>query len=298
LIAAVGITRLGKKRSLSRLRADFPRTISADDHGFLYGDGVYDTLRYYRGQPFQWDAHWRRLSRSARAIGLKVPSPHKVRSVVQSVLRRAQRPNASVRITLSRGAGALGLDPALCATPTCVIHLHPDRDLEAWRQAGVSAGLVSIRHIPPESLDSRIKSTSLLNSVLAKAEAKKRGWFEGILLNLRGEITEGTTTNVFFVRGNVLYTPAEDCGLLPGITRGLVLRLAKKCRITCRVGRYTPNALTRADEIFLTNSSLEIVPVVRWNGRRVRRPGRITRLLQDQYQRAIMATLLHERVPS
>jgi len=265
-------------------------SVSAQDHGFLYGDGVYETVRCYSGRPAFWIDHLRRLRQSARLTGLRFPfTPDQL---LKSVQRMSRRADITVRITLTRGPGPLGLDPALCPAPTLRLHVHPARSLSQWQQTGVSATVVTTRHVPPETLDPRIKSISLLPMVLAKAQARRRGAWEGLLLNAKGRLTEGTVSNLFWVRRGILYTPALSCGILPGITRAAVIRLARLGRIVVREVAAPASALRTADEIFLTNTSLEITPVIRLAGTSWRRPpGPVTRRLQEAYRRVIMARL-------
>jgi len=141
--------------------------------------------------------------------------------------------------------------------------LHPGRDGERLRRHGVSIGIPRVRRNPPESLDPRIKSNNGLNIILAKLEARRLGVFECVLLNRHGRLTEGTTSNIFFIRGRALYTPALSCGLLEGVTRAAVVRLARAAGYRVVEGAYRPEHLKAADEAFLTSTTLEIVPIVR-----------------------------------
>jgi branched-chain amino acid aminotransferase len=231
--------------------------LSVFDHAFLYGDGLYETVRLEYGRIFLWHDHYRRLKKSAAALGFAFPwTLLSLEKAVKSVARANRKPAASARITLSRGTGPLGLDPALCPKPTLVIQLHPDRDLEQLRRDGVSVGLISPKRVNPI-----FKSVSMQSLVLARIEAKRLGVFEGLLLNARGELTEGITTNLFFMRKGILHTPALACGLLPGVTRAYLLSRARRLGIAVREGVYRPADLLKADELFLTNASIHIVPV-------------------------------------
>jgi branched-chain amino acid aminotransferase len=238
--------------------------VSIFDHGLLYGDGIYETVRAYDYRVFHWPEHYRRLKQSARHLALKIPwsSPYLLRGIVQ-VLKANKSPNASVRITVSRGPGPLGLDPRLCPKPILAMLLHPERPVGHFWKNGVSIGIPHVRRNHPLCLDPQIKSNNSLNTILARMEATKMGVFEAVLLNLDGYLTEGTTSNIFFVRRGHLYTPALSCGLLEGVTRASVIQLARRAGLKVHEGRYTPADLRRADEIFLTSTTLEIVPVVK-----------------------------------
>ena len=238
--------------------------VSAFDHGFLYGDGVYETVRTYGYRVFHWPDHDRRLRQSCRAVALACPwSSAALERMVRRIARENRKPDATVRITLSRGPGPLGLDPALCPKPTLALLLHPDRRVEALRGAGASVGIPRIRRNHPRCLDPQIKSNNSLNTIFAKMEAKRLKVFEAVLLNLDGFLTEGTTSNLFFARRGILYTPALACGLLSGVTRRAVMTLARRAKIAVREGRYAPADLRRADEAFLCSTTLEIMPITR-----------------------------------
>ena len=238
--------------------------VSVLDHGFLYGDGIYETVRAYGYRVFHWPDHYKRLKQSAKRIALKCPysSDFLLRGVTQ-VLKANKSPRGSVRITLARGPGPLGLDPSVCPKPTLAMLLHPERPLEHLWKNGVSIGIPQVRRNHPKCLDPQIKSNNSLNTILAKMEALRMRVFEAVLLNLDGHLTEGTTTNIFFVRRGEIFTPALSCGLLKGVTRGAVIQLARRAGLHVHEGRFTPADLRRADEIFLTSTTLEIVPVVR-----------------------------------
>ena len=182
--------------------------VSVLDHGFLYGDGIYETVRAYDYRVFHWLDHYQRLKQSARRINLRCPwsSGFLFRGVIK-VLKANNSPNGSVRITVSRGPGPLGLDPSVCPNPTLAMLLHPARPLERLWKKGVSIGIPKIRRNHHQCLDPQIKSNNSLNTILAKIEVKRMGVFEAVLLNLDGHLTEGTTSNIFFVRRGQLFTP-------------------------------------------------------------------------------------------
>lgn len=261
--------------------------VSVFDHGFLYGDGVYETIRSYGSRIFMRDQHLARLCRSADAIGLTIPIP-KLRwpALLHEAMTRNdlghERTDAYLRITISRGAGDIGLDPALCPTPTVVIMtkpLHPP-PLEQYR-IGVNLIVARTRRNLPSALSPQIKATNFLNNILAKREAIAAGAFDSILLNWESHITECTVSNLFFVRAGRLCTPALACGLLDGITRDIMLSLAREAQIPVDEGHFGVESLNQADECFLTNTSMEIMPVTMVDGRPVGNgtPGLLTQQL-------------------
>lgn len=237
--------------------------ISVFDHGFLYGDGIYETFRSYDGVIFRLDQHLWRLSQSARLIHLRLPySIPKLRARLYQTLEANRLSEATMRMTISRGVGELGLDPDLCARPTTVITTRVFSGYpKALYHRGLVAAVVTIRRLGSDALDPRIKSTNFLNNILAKIEAKRAGADEGLMLNHEGYLTEGTISNLFLIKKGRLYTPSPRVGLLEGITRQVVLELAGTMGIPTEESFLAPADLYKADECFLTNTSMEIMPV-------------------------------------
>jgi branched-chain amino acid aminotransferase len=236
--------------------------ISVFDHGFLYGDGIYETMRAYDGTVFMLDRHIERLNRSASLIQLTVPSVDVIRDAVYGTIRANGLRSVYVRVTVSRGKGPLGLDTALCPKPTFVVITKEFVEYpEKYYNEGVKFIIAKTRRNLREALDPRIKSLNFLNNILAKIETKERGAYEALMLNAEGLIAEGTVCNIFFVRDTILCTPSVDTGVLDGITRELVIDLAKKTGIQVREGHFRPEALFSASEVFFTNTTSEVMPV-------------------------------------
>lgn len=265
--------------------------VSVFDHGFLYGDGVYETIRTYGPRIFMRDEHLSRLFRSAAEIGLTIPIPVKnwedilhealIRNDVGTDLR-----DAYLRITVSRGTGDIGLDPALCSSPTVVVMAKPlVPPASHLYETGVNVIVASTKRNLPSALSPQIKTTNFLNNIQAKREAIAAGAFDSILLNWEQHLTECTISNVFFEMDGTLRTPAPECGLLDGITRMIVIRLAEELDIRVEEGRYTIDQLYRANECFLTNTSMEIMPVTSVDRRLVGdgKPGPFTLKLKEQF---------------
>ncbi|HSQ50914.1 MAG TPA: aminotransferase class IV [Nitrospiraceae bacterium] len=258
-----------------RFVKDEEAVISVFDHGFLYGDGVYETIRSYGSRIFMRDQHLARLRRSADAIGLTIPIPELTwPDLLHELMARNNIGNAQqdayLRITISRGTGDIGLDPALCPTPTVVIMAKPLRPPtpEQYR-IGVSLIVAKTRRNLPSALSPQIKATNFLNNILAKREAIAAGAFDSILLNWESYLTECTVSNLFFVQTGRLCTPALACGLLDGITRDIVLSLAREARIPIDEGHFGIEEIHKADECFLTNTSMEVMPVTMVDGNQV-----------------------------
>src|SRR5512144_230083 len=206
--------------------------VSVFDHGFLYGDGIYETMRAYEGRLFLLRKHLARLKRSAAAISLKLPlSPGAIADALNESLAVNRLKDAYVRLHISRGPGEIGLDPALCSAPTIVIAAKPFHDYPAeYYERGVNVSVVKTRRNHPLALPPAIKGTNFLNNILAKIESVRAGAYEGIMLNWEGFVAEGTICNVFMVKSGTLLTPALSIGILEGVTRGLVLDLARHIR--------------------------------------------------------------------
>jgi branched-chain amino acid aminotransferase len=265
--------------------------VSVFDHGFLYGDGVYETIRSYGSRIFMRDLHLARLRRSADAIGLTIPiSEDRWPLLLHEAMTRNdvghERTDAYLRITISRGAGDIGLDPALCPTPTVVIMtkpLHPPPP-EQYR-VGVKLIVARTRRNLPSALSPQVKATNFLNNIMAKREAIAAGAFDSILLNWKSHLTECTVSNLFFVRAGRFCTPALACGLLDGITRDIVIGLAQEKRIPVDEGHFGVEAIHKADECFITNTSLEMMPVTMVDGHPVGKgtPGPLTQQLHAYF---------------
>ena len=270
---------------------DEEAAVSVFDHGFLYGDGIYETIRSYGPRIFMPNEHLSRLFRSAAEIGLTIPIPVKK---WEDILHEAMIRNdvgtglqdAYLRITVSRGAGDIGLDPALCSSPTVVVMAKPlVPPASHLYEMGVNVIVASTRRNLPSALSPQIKTTNFLNNIQAKREAVAAGAFDSILLNWEQHLTECTISNLFFVTDNTLRTPALECGLLEGITRMIVIRLAGELHVHVEEGSYTVDQLYRADECFLTNTSMEIMPVTSVDRRPVGdgKPGPLTLKLRERF---------------
>jgi branched-chain amino acid aminotransferase len=261
--------------------------VSVYDHGFLYGDGIYETMRSYGGAVFMLDEHLRRLERSASLIGLTLPlDKDALASAVHETLRANSLADAYVRVTVSRGAGPLGLDPALCGKPTVVIFTGRMKPYPPeFYERGVPVIVAGTRRNLKEALDPRIKSLNFLNNILAKREAVEAGAFEALMLNHEGFLAEGTVSNAFLVARHVVCTPSLDCGILDGITRGHVIRLARAEGFDVVEGKFTREMLYGAEEVFLTNTTMEVMPVGRVDDTACD-VGPVARKLKEAYARS------------
>lgn len=271
--------------------------ISVFDHGFLYGDGIYETLRSYGPHIFLLREHLRRLYRSADLIGLTIPLeegawlPILSEAMQRNHVGQAGR-DAYLRITVSRGPGDIGLDPALCQAPTIVVLAKPlTRPADHLYQTGVDLVTATIRRNHPSALSPQIKSLNFLNNILAKRDAIAAKAFDAIMLNPAGELAECTTSNLFLVRQGRLLTPSIDCGILDGLTRNLVLELARRDSIQSEEGHFLPALLREAEECFITNTSSEILPVRSVDGAHLpsRPPGPLTSRLQRLFHTHVAA---------
>ena len=267
--------------------------VSVFDHGFLYGEGVYETLRTYDAQPFLLDRHLRRLRNSASMLALPIPVGDadfeaRIRDTMHAGgFTGGAGTEAYIRLLLTRGVGELSYDPAACTEPTIVVIVKPHLDtLPEVYERGVTAALVSTVRNHPGTVSPLIKSNNLLNNALAMQEAVRRGAFEGIMRNYRGELAECTTSNLFIVRNGAALTPPLDAGLLPGITRELLFEIGAERRIEIREAVLLDEDLFGADEAFLTSTTREIVPIVRVDDRRIGtgRPGPVTSALLEAFR--------------
>jgi branched-chain amino acid aminotransferase len=272
--------------------------ISVFDHGFLYGEGIYETLRTYNGQPFLFERHMRRLRNSAAMLALDVPMTdadidRRFRETMRAAaLGDAPDREAYIRILITRGIGELTYDPAACPAPSVVIIVKPN--VEPSREVfdrGVTVALVGVVRNHPGSVNPLIKSNNLLNNALAMQQAFRSGGYEGIMRNYRGELAECTQSNLFIVKNGAALTPPLDAGLLPGITREFLFEVGAENNIIVREQVLRDDDLFGADEAFLTSTTREVVPIVRVDDRQIGSgmPGPITRALLDAFRKKARA---------
>ena len=265
--------------------------ISVYDHGLLYGDGVFEGIRVYKGVVFKLGEHIDRLYRSAHAIMLDIPltKEEMIRAVIETLKRNNLR-DAYIRLLVTRGVGDLGLDPRKCPKPTVIIiadtiKLHKT---EA-KEKGVTAAITWVRRDSVDATSHEIKSLNYLNSILAKIEANNMGVDEAICLDHRGFICEGAAENLFIVKEGKIITPPTVTGALPGITRNRIIRLARDLGYEVYERDITPTELLTADEVFFTGTAAEIVPVVEINKRKIGdgTPGPITKHLMKEFEKIV-----------
>jgi branched-chain amino acid aminotransferase len=276
-----------------RVSSQEQAVISIFDHGFLYGEGVYETLRTYNGEPFLFERHMRRLRKSAGMLALPVPLTDteidaRFRETMKAAgLGDAPEREAYIRILVTRGIGELTYDPAATPTPSIVVIVKPNVDppREAFER-GVKVSLVSIVRNHPATVNPLIKSNSLLNNALAMQEALRHGAFEGVMRNHKGELAECTQSNLFIVKDGAALTPPVDAGLLPGITREFLFEIGATAGIPVREAVLKDEDLLNADESFLTSTTRELVPIVQVDDRKIGTgtPGPITRGLLEAFR--------------
>jgi len=237
--------------------------ISPLDRGFLYADGLFETMRAYRARIFRLEAHLHRMAASAQALGLPLPlDAAAARRVADELLRRNGLSDAALRLTVTRGPGD-GVDPPSEPKPTVLMAVR-----RLARDSGLDApvNVIALSGSAPAPAMARHKTLCYLPYVLARAQARAAGADDALLLNAAGLVTEASTSNVFIVRGDRLVTPRLECGLLPGITRQVVLEIAASVGLHPEEADLTPDDVRAADECFLTNSVAEITPVRRFDG--------------------------------
>lgn len=261
--------------------------VSVFDHGLLYGDGVFEGIRVYSGRVFLLKAHVERLYESAKAIRLTIPlTPAEMTQAVKDTVAANNIIDGYVRLIVTRGAGSLGLDIRRTSNPQTIIiadtiTLYPREIYEN----GMNLITASTIRNHPGALSARIKSLNYLNNILAKIEGTDAGTVEALMLNHNGEVAECTGDNIFIIKNGVLKTPSADAGILEGITRNAVLELSREAGIPTQETTLVRHDLYVADEMFLTGTAAEVVPVVSLDGRQIGdgKPGSITRRLLELF---------------
>lgn len=281
--------------------------VSVFDRGFMYGDGVFETMRGYAGRVFKLDRHLERLFRSLDALKIKHKYSKKyLQDAIYKTLKTNRLSSAYIKLAVTRGegrpacqrsynvqAGRFGISYKDIFSPNVVITAKDFEGYPGWMfDIGLSANITGVQN--EKSVTSRIKTLNYLPYILARDDARDMGYDEAILTNTKGCITEGATSNVFIVKNTVLITPSEASGILPGITRGVIIEIAKGLKINVKEKLLKRRELLGADELFLTNSLAEILPVTKVDSKRIGSGlvGDITKLLRISYQKAVIREVL------
>lgn len=261
--------------------------ISVFDHGLLYGDGVFEGIRIYKGRIFRLDQHIDRLYESANTISLNIGMGRS--KLVQATIKTAKANNIKngyIRLVVTRGIGTLGLNPYLCRKPQIIIIADKIKLYEReLYDKGLRIITSAIRRNHNESISPRVKSLNYLNNILAKIEAINAGCKEALMLNNEGYVAEASGDNIFIVKNKTLYTPGKHMGILEGITRGEVIRLARQKGLEVIETTLTRHDLYNADECFLTGTAAEVIPVIEIDSRKIATgvPGRTTKSLMKAF---------------
>ena len=272
--------------------------LSVFDRAFLYGDGVFETMRSYAGTVFRLDEHINRLFASAKAIDLKIPLARpQIKNVILRLLKINRLGDAYIRMAVSRGEGRVGLDARTAKSSNVVIitkkftpyprHLY---------EKGLSVAISSARANEGSPL-SRIKSINYLNNIIARIEAQKKGYNDALLLNNKGEVSSGAVSNIFIIRGQKLATPSLESGALAGVTRAEIIKIAPRAGLKVKEKRISARELMGADEAFFTNTLMEVMPVTGIGRKKIGngRVGRYTTAFQDLLQDRIKKEKIYER---
>jgi len=239
--------------------------VSVFDQGFLYGDGIYESFRSSGDRLYQFPQHYQRLCQSAEALNYPIPySRPQLGEILVELRKRNKLQNAYYRVTITRGEGEVGFQRDIKGDLTCLIIAHEFKSFaEKFYRQGIALCVARTRRNAPEAINPKIKSISNLNSLLGKLEAKAAGTYEVIMLNNKGQVCEGAASNIFWVKDQSVFTPSATTGLLEGVTRSTIIRLCEE-ELNLRVikGEYELQNLLHADEVFMTSTSLEVMPVV------------------------------------
>ncbi len=261
--------------------------ISVFDHGFLYGDGVFEGIRAYNGKVFKLYEHLDRLYDCARVIDLKIPvSKKEFAEIILETLRRNNLRDAYIRPIVTRGIGDLGLDPRKCSNPNIIVITKPWGKLYGdLYEKGLKAVTVTVRRNAIDSLPPNLKSLNYLNNILAKIEANAKGGDEAIFLDNNGYISEGSGDNIFIVKNGEIITP-PTLNNLRGITRNVVIEIIREENIPFKETNIGIFDLYTADEVFVTGTAAEIAPVTMIDGREIGdgKPGKITKMLMEKFR--------------
>ena len=262
--------------------------VSVLDHGFLFGDSIYEVVSTRDNKPCFLKEHLQRLRRSADGISLKVPFEDDwFCKQIERTLEFANNQESYIRIVVTRGVGDIDIDPSSCHSPCTLIFVTAARSYPAeLYDTGIHLAVVSIKRNAKDALNPGIKTGNYLNNVLAKIEADRLGAHDALMLNPFGQLTESTTSNFFFVQEGRIMTPSLDCGILAGITRDIVIQIAHENGFPLEEGRWPVEVLDKADEMFVTGTIKQLMPVTRLDGRVIGdgKPGDITRRLMNLYQ--------------
>jgi len=261
-------------------------SISIFDHGVLYGDGIFEGIRFYHRKAFLLDAHLTRLAQSAAVLQLTLPYCRQdIQQAIEESIKRNPSEHGYLRIVVTRGEGSLGIDPASCSKSNMFIITDKLSDTDSSvNKSGIRLMISSWRRIPNDSLDSRIKSLNYLNQILARLDAKNANADEAILLNHAGFVTEASAENIFIIKNKRLITPPASDGALDGVTRKLILDFAQQLSIHASEKSITPYDLYTSDECFLTGTGSELIPVKSIDGRSIAHcPGPIFTQLKNEF---------------
>ena len=267
--------------------------VSILDRGFCYGDALFETMRVYSGKIFCLNLHLDRLERGAQSIFLNLPeSRERLEKILYETFNRNQGADAVIRLTITRGEGILGKLWQADTTPTLSVYVKPyNGPPDEWYQNGVPISLIPDSASRLGGLQEQIKSANYLSQVLARKQAEDQGSVDGIMISDKGEICDGTICNIFLVKQGGLITPAVNPYVLAGVTRRVVLDLAAQTGVACKEKTVVAEEVFQADEVFLTNTGWEILPVTRVNGESVGagRPGPITQALSQEFRKSVDA---------
>jgi len=261
--------------------------ISVFDRGFLYGDGLFATMRVFNGRVFRWGQHWERLQRGADFLGIKIPfSREALGKSAMELIERNRMPDALLRLTLSRGVGVRGYSAKGAERPVVVMSLHAAQAIDLANRPRWKLATSSVR-VPADDLIALHKTCNKLPQIMARMEAEAQGADEALLLNTDGEVAEAASSNLFWCEGGAVCTTPLATGILAGVTRAVVIELCRTLEMPVREKRIKPDELRKADGVFLTMSSLGIVEIASLDGRTLARSAN-TEKIRQAYEQTLL----------